>query len=174
MQLFESAAFISIVMMLSRGALVSVGPRWWFVGHAAVYFVYGCALAVKIVRRRLPIGLPAHVNLESVVKEEPAGQPSQAAAGAESESSDDEEAVTTSRERGDLGDIEEPRGRRLVKSPEFVLAVLTVAFCVDLVIARFIKLDGLNLPKVPLFESEQHQYLFGVAAILAVGIFLVL
>lgn len=180
-ELFSSAAFICVVMMVSRGAIVSVGPRWWFVGHAAVYLVYGCALAYKVAERRILIGAPLTVNLEAVVASEgdAAADPAAADAAAEASeagSSDDEGegGVAPRGARGDLGDVEEPRGRRVVKSPEFVLAVLTVAFCIDLVVARFIKPDGLNLPKVPLFESQQHQYLFGVAAVMAVAIFLVL
>lgn len=153
----HSPGVLCAVMIMSRMGLIAFGARFWLLGTSFVYFTTSLVLAYLAVAQYFA-GRLLRKSTASVDGE------------------DDDEAEEGA--ASSLTAAPSRKGVAVITSPSFwvspagVFTILTICFSILLLVVRFAETDSIPMAMVAVFDGSHHQWEFGLAALLGVGVLL--
>ena len=136
---------VNMVLLVSRGCVVSFGAQLWYVGHAAMFLVYGLTVGTICVAYRLQNEADRKSRLSG--------------------NSDNEEETDSLRTKT----IAVTRPRGLFKHPYTAMAILLIAVVIELIMVVLVVPKTFDIATVVLMDGTPHnQYEFGFGALFLV------
>ena len=145
---------VNMVLLVSRGCVVSFGSNLWYVGHAAMFLVYGLTVGTICVAYRLR-------------KDDDADDAKSSQQVAANETGAHAEAEATNLRTATASETKRPSG--CLKHPYTAMAILLLAVVLELVMVVIVVPNSFDIATVKLMDGSLHQqYEFGFGALFLV------